>query len=131
MTDKERERMMQHPRVRRLIESGDADEAAKLMSMAYLVMSVAKAYQDDADDILKGHGMIMYNAKRTMNTLEAAFRNYNTVLKSMIPDLEARMQLCRDFDIVRDVLDAFMGNEIEVKRGKYYKASLYLPEKTQ
>ena len=129
MTDKQREQMMQHPRVRRLIESGDADEAAKLMSMAYLLMSVAKAYQDDADDILKKHGMIMYNAKRTMNTLEATFRNYNTVLKSMVPDMEARMQLCGDFDITRDLLDAFLMRNVEVKRGPYYKATLYLPEK--
>lgn len=120
---------MNNPRVQKLIECGDAEKAAKLYSMAYLLQSVGNAYREEADEILRKHGMMMFNIKRTANMLTKAFDQYNHVLNSMIPGADERKDLVEDYEIMEEFTRILMKQNVDVKRGDYYGATLFLPKK--
>lgn len=127
MTDKELSKLMQNPHVRRFCESGDRDLAEKYTSMAYMFISNGNAYQEQAYDILKKYGLVLHDVKYFGNRLIAVFDQYNTVLKSMIPDMEAKQRLLNEYGIISDFADLVVNDKVTVRRGDYYSATLYLP----
>lgn len=111
-------------------ESGDLDAAAKLMSMAYLTFTVANQYAEQSNDLLEKHGLLVKRLKTAVNNLMQSFDAYDKVMQGLIGGNQGALrQLCFDSDTLSDLLDAFMTNNIEVVRGPYYKAKLFLPRK--
>lgn len=129
MTDKEREAMMRDPGVRRFLASGDADRAARLVSMSYLLYSLANAYQEDANELMARHGMALSNVRWSERQLAQSFERYNRFVKSMIAGLDEKRELSDDFQMLQDFCDFLLEHQVEVKRGPYYSAMLYLPKK--
>lgn len=123
--------MSDHERlVKELKESGTLDIAAKLYSMAYLTFSRANAYAEEANDLLEPYGIVHKRLKTAINNLMQSFDAYEQVMSVLIHgDNAARHQLCCDSDTLAELLDAFMLNRIEVHRGQYYQAKLFLPLK--
>lgn len=123
--------MMEHQRkVAEMQENGILDRAARLLSMAYLTFSQANRYAEAANDMLEPYGMIHKKVKTTVNNLMQSFDAYDKVMQTLIHgDDGALRQLCFDSEMLDDMLDAFMLNNIEVERGPYYKAKLFLPQK--
>ena len=122
-----------HEHLRRVAEmqaNGTLDRAAKLFSMAYLTFTIANFYVESANDLLEPYGMVHGKMKTTVNNLMQSFDAYDKVLQKLIGSNDgANRQLCFDSDTLRELLDAFMENNIEVQRGQYYKAKLFLPTK--
>lgn len=117
-------------RIQEMRDNGTFDRAAKLYSMSYLTFSQANCYNEQANDILKQYNMVQGKIKTAVNNLMQSFDAYNKVMSSLIGDNKAALnQLCFDSDTLNDMLDAFMLNNIEVERGPYYKAKLFLPSK--
>lgn len=122
---------MEHKRkVAEMRENGTLDAAAKLLSMAYLTFSQANTYVEAANSMLEPYGVVHKKVKTTVNNMMQSFDAYDKVMRTLIGgDQGALRQLCFDSDTLNDLLDAFMMNSIEVERGPYYKAKLYLPSK--
>jgi len=111
-------------------ENGTLDVAAKLLSMAYLTFSRANAYVEEANAMLEPYDMMHKKVKTTVNNLMQSFDAYDKVMQGLIGGNQGALrQLCFDSDTLSDLLDAFMTNKIEVERGPYYKAKLFLPER--
>lgn len=117
-------------RIQEMRVNGTFDRAAKLYSMAYLTFTQANNYNEQANGILKDYDMVQGKIKTAVNNLMQSFDAYNKVMSSLIGEnMAALSQLCFDSDTLNDMLDAFMLNNIEVERGPYYKAKLFLPSK--
>ena len=117
-------------RVEEAKESGHIDQAAKLLSMAYLTFTQANHYAECANALLEPYGLVHGKVKTCVNNLMQSFDAYDKVMQGLIGgDQGALRQLCFDSDTLNDMLDAFMLNNIEVQRGPYYKAKLFLPQK--
>ena len=130
MTAEERKaQQMQNPRIRRFVESGDEERAGVLISMAYILMSIANAYTEEANELLDKHNLILYNVKHTANKFTKAFDSYHTILKSMIPSMEEQKDFTEDFTILQEITDFLLKHDVTVKRGDYFNATLFLPKK--
>ena len=117
-------------KVAEMQENGTLDVAAKLLSMAYLTFSRANAYVEEANSLLEPYGVMHKKVKTTVNNMMQSFDAYDKVMQGLIGGNQGALrQLCFDSDTLCDLLDAFMTNNIEVERGPYYKAKLFLPSK--
>ena len=117
-------------RVEEMQANGTLDGAAKLLSMAYLTFSQANHYAETANEMLEPYGMVHKKVKTTVNNLMQSFDAYDKVMQGLIGGNQGALrQLCFDSETLDELLDAFMLNNIEVERGAYYKAKLFLPEK--
>ena len=115
-------------RVEEADNSGALDRAAKLYSMAYLTFTIANTYVEEANDQLQPYGLVQKKVKTGVNNLMQSFDAYDKVMQSLIGGNQGALsQFCFDSDTLRELLDAFMVNNIEVQRGQYYKAKLFLP----
>ena len=121
----------EHERLAKELQAnGTLDRAAKLFSMAYVTFSRANAYAEEANSLLEPYGVVHKRLKTAVNNLMQSFDAYDQVMQTMIHgDKGALRQLCFDSDTLRELLDAFMENNIEVQRGQYYQAKLFLPER--
>jgi len=121
--------------MKRMKESGDLDRCAKLLSMAYQVFTQANSFAEEAVSLMEQYGVIHKKAKTAANNLMQSFDAFDKVMSDMIKNggssdpQSAFDQLCFDTDMLSIILYGFMDNNIEVKRGPYLSATLFLPEK--
>lgn len=100
--------MEQDPNLRNFIESGDSKRVSVLLSMGYLVQSVANAYNEEAIDIMEKHGLVHKKIKTKINNLTQSFDAYDKAVFSLIDSKEARENLLEDYDTFRGLCDKFM-----------------------
>lgn len=116
----------------RIANDGTMDKAAKLLSAAYLTYTTANAYFEAANDLLEPYGLMRGKLKTAANNMMQSFDAYDKVMQGIINGNEGALrQLCFDSEILRELLDAFLQNNIEVQRGQYYQPKLFLPIKNQ
>lgn len=121
--------------MKRMKESGDLDRCAKLLSMAYQVFTQANSFAEEAVNLMEQYGVIHKKAKTAANNLKQSFDAFDKVMSDMIKNggssdpQSAFDQLCFDTEMLSIILYGFMDNNIEVKRGPYLAATLFLPEK--
>lgn len=115
MTEKQRQAMMAMPNYREFIESGDATKAAKLISMAYLVQSIANAYNEDAIELIQKHDLVHKKLKTRIYNLSGAFDLYDKEVSTLIDTEEAKLHLCNDYDYFRAMCDKFLDLNHEQK----------------
>lgn len=109
MTQEEKEKLIAtNPRIRRFVESGDSEKASRLISMSYLLFSIAQNYTEEAMDIIEKHHLYHFNLKHLGNSLIRSFDRYNTQLKSMIVDDGAKEQFMTDYDTFEAVCRKYM-----------------------
>lgn len=111
-------------------QSGALDRAAKLLSMAYITFGIANGYAEEATSILQPYGLVHGKLKSKADNLATSFDAYDKAMQELLKgNTGAQRQHCFDTMTLTELIDAFMANQIEVQRGPYYKATLFLPEK--
>ena len=114
MTKEEREkRIASNPRIKRFVDCGDADKASRLLSMAYLLQSIAISYTDEANTIIRKHGLMQFAIKMYSERLNKAFDMYNRQIDKMITDEDSRIALCEDFEEFEAVCRRYMASREE------------------
>lgn len=119
--------------MRRCIEefraSGDADIAARRLSMAYLLMTMGNHYAEESVELMYKHHIVRTKVKTTSNNLMQSFEAWNKEMSSMIGKPENANMFCNDTSLLTEILDTFLDETIEVERGAYFKPKLFLPSK--
>lgn len=108
MTDKEIERKLEKsPSLKKFAESEDNEKCSRLLSMAYLMFSIANEYTEEANDILKKHNLLHFNIKLWSSRLSQTFDKYHNQMKSMMRG-EAKELFCEDYEAFERVCRRFM-----------------------
>lgn len=131
-TDAERMtvRVMRHLNAQEAESNGDLSRVARHIAMAYQLFTAANAHAEEANEIMARNGLTIGKMKTVQNNLMQSFDAYDKAFMKRFHIDEAGMsQMCTDADVLRDMLTAFSKYDIEVERGPYYKAKLFLPSK--
>ena len=111
-------------------ESGDADRAARLLSAAYLLFTIGNQYAEETVELMQKHHIVRKKVKTTANNLMQSFNAFDKEMQSMVSSGEYANRFCNESSLLREVIDVFIKDEpIEVERGQYYQAKLFLPQK--
>lgn len=108
MTEKQKAIMMELPNYREFIESGDAQRAGRLLSMAYLVASVFHAYTEEAFDLMNEHNLIHKSLKTKSNNLTQSFDSFDKEFRKMISEEVTKELIVDDYQKLRELCDRFM-----------------------
>lgn len=131
-TDAERMtvRVIRHLHAQEASENGDLSIVARHIAMAYQLFTAANAHAEEANEIMSRNGLTIGKMKTVQNNLMQSFDAYDKAFMNRFHiDAEGMAQMCGDADVLRDMLTAFAQYDIEVVRGPYYKAKLFLPTK--
>ena len=113
-------------------KTGDDRNAAQRIALSYQLFTRANAMVEEAYEIMAKYGLNYGKIKTLANNLCNSFDAFDKMFSDLMNgNGEAWEQVCYDSDLLRELLDAFMENGIEVQRGQYYQAKLFLPEKKQ
>jgi hypothetical protein len=108
-TKKEREMSKTtHPMVKKFKESGDADRASRLISMAYLLQSIATELTEEANGLIAKYGLYHHNVKYWSNQLSKVFDLYHRQISGMIIDEPTREMFVTDYENFSKVCRDFM-----------------------
>lgn len=108
ITPKQVQKLREEPHVKAFLESEDCQKTVRLISMAYLVHSVANSLVEDAFDILAKYDSVRGKIKTTSNNVVQSFDTFDKVMRSLIGDQEAKWQFCDDFDEFEAVCIEYM-----------------------
>ena len=109
--------------------SGDADIAAKKLSMAYLLITMGNHYAEESVALMYKHHIVRTKVKITSNNLMQSFEAWNKEMSSMIGKPENANLFCNDTSLLTEILDTFLTDHITVERGPYFQPKLFLPSK--
>ena len=111
-------------------QTGDDREAAKRIAIANQLFTQANTLVEEAYEIMSKYGLNYGKVKTLANNLCNSFDAFDKMFSGLMDgNGEAWEQVCYDSDLLRELLTAFMENDIDVQRGQYYQAKLFLPEK--
>lgn len=96
------------PDIEGYIASGENVRVARLISMGYLMYTIANAYNEEAFEILQKYGLMHKKVKTRCCNLAVAFDLFDKEIFSLIKEPDAQMRLCNDYDYFKSVCDKFM-----------------------
>lgn len=109
MTKEEIDRKINsNPKIKKFYESKDNDKASRLISMAYLLQSIANEMTEEANSIIAKYGLFHFNIKLHANRLEKAFDLYNRQISSMIVSEDVKRMFCDDYEEFRKICEKYM-----------------------
>jgi len=97
-------------------EGGESGKADRLLSMGYLVHTVADAYTEEANEIFAKYGLMSSRVKTAANNLSQSFDAYDKAMSSLIGDERQKVNMCDDYETMRSLCDQFM-NAASVEEG--------------
>lgn len=109
-------RINSNPKIKKFYESKDNDKASRLISMAYLLQSIANEMTEEANALIEKYGLFHFNIKLHANRLEKAFDMYHRQISSMIRDEEVKRIFCDDYEEFRKLCDKYMYSDKESKQ---------------
>ena len=116
--------------VKEMEESGEMKHLGELLAMAHQLFSIGNGMVEEAHGVIERRGLNYGKIKTMANNMMQSFDAYDKVFAAMMHgDKEAWTQVCQDNELLSEVVDAFMTNNIEVERGPYFRAKLFLPRK--
>ena len=115
-------------KIREFTESGTEAHISRKMDMAYETFTIGNAYIEEVVSTIRQYGFTDSKMKTLANNLMQSFDALDKYMIAM-HEGDTRNQLCNNIDVLREVLDSFINHNIEVQRGEYYKAKLFLPTK--
>lgn len=95
-------------RIKSLVDSGDCFRSSILVSMGYLLISIADEYIQDALDILDKHGLHSHDIKYVTSTYCKSFSLLHQTLKARNVVREYEESFCGDYDRFKAVCDTYM-----------------------
>lgn len=117
-------------RVQQMTNTGDMYKVAELIAMSHQLFTIANGQIEEAYEIMGRYGLNYGKIKTMANNIMQSFEAYEQVFAAMIHgDGEAWEQISYDNDTLNELIDFFMHNKVEVKRGPYVAATIFLPEK--
>lgn len=102
--------MKNSPNFKKFIESGESEQVARLVSMAYLIISVGNSYNEEAIEIMEKYDLVHKKIKTKANNLAQSFDAYHKVINELM-NKESRLQLCVDFDDFKAFCDKYMNQK--------------------
>ena len=116
--------------VKEMEESGELKHLGELLAMAHQLFSIGNGMVEEVHEVIERRGLNYGKIKTMANNMMQSFDAYDKVFAAMMHgDREAWEQVRQDYEFLSEVVDAFMENNIEVERGPYYQAKLFLPNK--
>lgn len=116
--------------IKEMEESGEMRRLGELLAMAHQLFSIGNEMVEEVHEVIERRGLNYGKIKTMANNMMQSFDAYDKVFAAMMHgDKEAWAQVCQDNELLSEVVDAFMKNNIEVERGPYYIAKLFLPKK--
>ena len=116
--------------VKEMESSGELHRLGEKLAMAHQLFSVGNALVEEVYRVVEEKGISYGKMKTLANNLMQSFNAYDKVFAAMMHgDKEAWEQVCQDNELLSEVVDALMHNNIEVVRGPYFGAKLFLPRK--
>lgn len=117
MTQEEIDRRINsNPKIKKFYESKDNDKASRLISMAYMLQSIANEMTAEANALIEKYGLFHFNIKLHANRLEKAFDLYNRQISSMIVSEDVKRMFCDDYEEFRKICDEYMNSDKESKQ---------------
>lgn len=116
--------------VKEMEESGELKHLGELLAMAHQLFSIGNEMVEEVHGVIERRGLNYGKIKTMANNMMQSFDAYDKVFAAMMHgDKEAWEQVCQDNELLSEVVDALMKNNIEVVRGPYFGAKLFLPSK--
>ena len=116
--------------VKEMEESGELKHLGELLAMAHQLFSIGNGMVEEVHEVIERRGLNYGKIKTMANNMMQSFDAYDKVFAAMMHgDKEAWAQVCQDNELLSEVVDALMKNNIEVERGPYFGAKLFLPNK--
>lgn len=116
--------------IKEMEESGEMKHIGELLAMAHQLFSIGNEMVEEVHEVIERRGLNYGKIKTMANNMMQSFDAYDKVFAAMMHgDKGAWAQVCQDNELLSEVVDAFMKNNIEVERGPYYIAKLFLPKK--
>ena len=116
--------------VKEMEESGELKHLGELLAMAHQLFSIGNGMVEEVHEVIERRGLNYGKFKTMANNMMQSFDAYDKVFAAMMHgNKEAWEQVCWDYGLLSEVVDAFMTNTIEVERGPYFNAKLFLPKK--
>lgn len=116
--------------VKEMEESGELKHLGELLAMAHQLFSIGNEMVEEVHGVIERRGLNYGKIKTMANNMMQSFDAYDKVFAAMMHgDKEAWEQVCQDNELLSEVVDALMTNNIEVVRGPYFGAKLFLPNK--
>ena len=116
--------------VKEMESSGELHRLGENLAMAHQLFSVGNALVEEVHRVVEEKGISYGKMKTLANNLMQSFDAYDKVFAAMMHgDNEAWEQVCRDNELLTEVIEALMHNNIVVERGPYFRAKLFLPSK--
>lgn len=116
--------------VKEMESSGELHRLGEKLAMAHQLFSVGNALVEEVHRVVEEKGISYGKMKTLANNMMQSFDAYDKVFAAMMHgDKEAWKQVCQDNELLTEVVDALMKNNIEVERGPYFGAKLFLPSK--
>lgn len=79
-------------------KDGTFDRINQLLSLAYLIRNKAYALTEEADDLLRSHGLLIGRTKQLSSRLEKAFDEYVNDFKDLIRSSNSKEEFFGDYD---------------------------------
>ena len=112
-------------------KSEDSVTAAQQLSAAYLLFTLGNQYAESATDIMLKYHLVKKKVKTTANNLMQSFDAFDKEMQTMVTRGENALAFCNDAETLREIIDVFLSESIDVERGPYFKPKLFLPLKKQ
>lgn len=84
--------------IERAKENGAIDRLNRLVSLAYLLQSVATNLHSEAEDLLRENGLLLGELKQDFNRLQAATDRYTRSFSAMVTDKDCAKAYWHDFE---------------------------------
>ena len=91
--------------------SGKEDTIARLLSMTYLMFTIANSYAEEAIDEAEKIGIMRKKLKTRMVNLRVAFDLFDEVFFAMVGREDMKKAFCEDYDMIKKKLDEFMNSQ--------------------
>lgn len=116
MTDKEIESFMNRSAWKRFEESGDIEKVTRLMVHGYALTTMGNYCIEEANEVMRGHGIMQYGLKQTAGEFSRAFDRHCRIMQSFFPDIPAKLAFCKAVDGIREQIDRMMESDELIER---------------
>lgn len=105
MTQGEVKSIQQSKQYKNFVASGDADKSERLVLHGYILTSMGIYMVEEANDLMRKHGLFQHGLKHTANDFSRAFDQHSRVMQSFFPGIPEKMTFLKAIDKVRPAID--------------------------
>jgi hypothetical protein len=96
------------PQLQRAISDGTFDKISRALSAAYLLMSIAVKYMDNATDALELYGLLTHTLKREFKATDFHFDRFHSAFFKMVKADRKENDFNGDYDKLVKMIEQFI-----------------------